>query len=631
MHGGVRIRPDRAAIVRQHAAGLDRRIRTRQQLALGIVQRLAERCVQARLPDDRARRVVQRARLRDNAPIARDLAADVRNEARPAPWGIAERQRAVPGVGNFSGIVDQRRGRERQVRAVGLQRAAVRIIQRVRNRDSHRAGSGLRDRAAAVHQIGRVERHLIRLDRARTVVERRGIHARRLARDLPGRVRQVRARVDRRLLTGGHRPAAVVDRLRVDLQNRLRRQRAVIDDVPGLHRHPAVAADHPALRTRRGGASGIGQLPGRHERQAVTVQRRDPPRRIVQRRSGKGHPRCALDRALTIRQRAAAHFHRISRHELPRLIRDLPGRLHLQRTLRGDLAALVRHAAGGERGAAAARQAAVIVDQRTRRIRLDGALRARRRTRQIQIARVRVQRQIAVRRRLAAGQIHATAGQRCIAARQVLAGRDQLPGRHAQIAAAPDRAVMVHARAERAGRIHAARAHRQILLRRERAAVRQHVTRRHRRALLTVDHPTVDDAALRRHVQIARRVRLAGQHQQPVRLQGQVARLRGEHAGIVDAHAVLGADQANPVRIHPAQLGHVDRHARRGAVARDRRRGQRIRIDAVGARHDIQILGVDRGVDLHGTSQQIHLVDVRRIQARAGHRHEPLGNAIAGE
>ncbi len=83
--------------------------------------------------------------------------------------------------------------------------------------------------------------------------------------------------------------------------------------------------------------------------------------------------------------------------------------------------------------------------------------------------------------------------------------------------------------------------------------------------------------------------------------------------------------------VHAAQLAHVDRHRRRHAVPGDRSGRERVVVDAVRTGNDMQAVRVDRGVDPHGSGDQVHLIHVRRIEPRALHGDVAARDVVAGE
>ncbi|VWD61085.1 hypothetical protein BCO71171_06602 [Burkholderia contaminans] len=153
----------------------------------------------------------------------------------------------------------------------------------------------------------------------------------------------------------------------------------------------------------------------------------------------------------------------------------------------------------------------------------------------------------------------------------------------------------------------------------------------HRRRLLRVRRAAVLDAPGSRQREVAASRGLARQHEPAVRLQRQIARLRRDRTGVAHPDAVLVRCKKDPVAIHTAQLAHVDRNRRSRAVAGNRCRGERVVIDLARAGDHIQILRVDRRVHLHRAGDEVHLVDIGGIQARAGNRHEPAADVVASE
>ena len=624
----IRARADLAAVIRQRAAGNAEVRVVGQELAARVVQRAANRGRQPGLAVDRPRRVVQRASLNRYTSVAGNRALHVRHRT----CAIAERQCPGACMRNRAAVVHQRSGGERQVGTVGLQHAAARIVERTRHVDDHRAGPVLRDRPCVVHHVGGRQRDLIGLYGTCAVVEGRAGQRRRLAGDGATAVDQARAGIDRHLLRGLQLPAAVVDRPTGNLEIRVRVDRRVVGDIPALHGHVAVAADHAALRAVRRRARRVRELTGCGQHQTVGIERRHAARGVVDRGPIDGRATRALDRALVVRDGAAAQRHRAVRHELAGLIGDLPCRRHRQWPMRRHHAALVRYVAARQGRTAAARQVAVIVDDRARGGCRDRALGARRRVREIHVAGRRGQRQVAVRSRRAAGEVHTVARRRYVAPRDVLAGRAQLARRRElQVSRLRDGTVTVHARGERAGRIQRAGVHPHVLLRGQGAAVREIGGGTHRRGLLAGRGAAVVDPARCRHREIAGRLGLAAQHQPAVRLQRQVAGLRRDRAGVRHPDAGRVADQEHPVCIHAAQLRDVDRDGRGGSVALNRRRRERAVIDLIRTGDHVEIFRVDGRVRLHGPGYEIHLIDVRRIQARPLHRNQPARYVVAGQ
>ncbi len=282
-----------------------------------------------------------------------------------------------------------------------------------------------------------------------------------------------------------------------------------------------------------------------------------------------------------------------------------------QRTARDHLAVAVRERACIDGHRTARGHRAVVIAQCARCIGRQRAACRYRRARRIQVASRRGRADVAVRRRAATGEVDGCTLQIRVTGRRIAASRRDCTGRvHVQVARLRQRAVTVHTRRERAGRIHHARADCRVLLRGKYAAVRQRAGRVQADAPLSVGRPAVVDAVMRRHGDIAARVHLAREFQLALGGQHKVARIRRRDALERNAHTGLGAHQNDTVRVHATKTAHVDGDARRGAVARNRRRVQRAVVDTVCARDDVQVLRVDRRIRLHRTRQQIHLIDV---------------------
>src|SRR6202008_2538871 len=96
---------------------------------------------------------------------------------------------------------------------------------------------------------------------------------------------------------------------------------------------------------------------------------------------------------------------------------------------------------------------------------------------------------------------------------------------------------------------------------RERTAIRQRTARAYRGVLLRVDRTAVIDAS-RIDTNIATRAHLPRLHELPRRGQRQITRLRHNGPSLPPTDPVLGPDENDPVRVHTAELRHVDRHTR---------------------------------------------------------------------
>ncbi|NKA69957.1 hypothetical protein GO288_03033 [Ralstonia solanacearum] len=565
-----------------------------------------------------ARAVVERCDVERGLRLRRELAALVRYGAgldiqrtvrRDRAAGVGQacgryRQRARAGIGDRAVVVDQRRRCERQVRAVGLDGTAG-VVERAGHADRDRPRSGLRDAAVAVDQVGCGQGKLVAGEGPRAVVERRGGNTCPLAGcDRAARVGQRRPGGDRGIAVGGERAGIGQGLRRADAQVLHGADGAGVIQLAGLHGHIAVAADRTAL--------GVGEPPGRGEVQTVGIERRDVAGRVVQ-AAGVGIERSGgLQCAALVGERA----------------RDV-GR---QRILRDDLPTLVGQAAGGHRRGALAGEVAAVVDQRALGVGAQRTARACCGTGQIQIAGLGVQTEVAVGRGLAAGKIDARALQGRIATSHVLAGRGhRSAGNHGEVARMRERAVAVDAGTQRPAGGDVVRVEAQVLLRGERAAVRQVTRRADRDGLPAVGGAGVVDAALGGHGQVAARIGLAGEQQLALGGQRQIPRLGSGNTAQGNPNTFLGRGQQNLVGIHAAQLAHVDAVGGRGAVPGNRRRAEGATVDLVRASHHVELVGVHGSVDRHRPRNQVHLVDVAGVQARALHRDLAPGHAVGIE
>ncbi|NKF72735.1 hypothetical protein GO299_05036 [Ralstonia solanacearum] len=277
-----------------------------------------------------ARAVVERRHVERGLRLRRKLAALVRYGAgldvqrtvrRDRAAGVGQAagrhgQRAGTGIGDGAVVVDQRRGRQGQIRAVRPDGAAG-VVERAGHADRDRPRSRLRDGAAAVEEIGRGERKLVAGESPRAVVERGG-----------GNVGP---------LAGGDRAAGIGQGLRrADAQVLHGTDGAGVAQLAGLHGHIAVAADRAAL--------GVVEPPGRGEVQTVGIERGDVARRVV--------------------QAAGVGIERSSRLQGTALIGERPRDIGRQRALRDDLSVLVGQAAGRDGCGTLAGEVAAVVDQR---------------------------------------------------------------------------------------------------------------------------------------------------------------------------------------------------------------------------------------------------------------------------
>ncbi len=110
--------------------------------------------------------------------------------------------------------------------------------------------------------------------------------------------------------------------------------------------------------------------------------------------------------------------------------------------------------------------------------------------------------------------------------------------------------------------------------------------------------------------------------------QRQIARLGRRHTTQRHPDPLLGRGQQDLVGIHAAQLAHVDAVGGRGAVTGNRRRVERATVHLVRAGHHVELVGIHRGIDRHRPRNQVHLIDVGGVQARALHRDLPASHAI---
>ncbi|CAM3284123.1 hypothetical protein BUGL105410_27765 [Burkholderia gladioli] len=116
-----------------------------------------------------------------------------------------------------------------------------------------------------------------------------------------------------------------------------------------------------------------------------------------------------------------------------------------------------------------------------------------------------------------------------------------------------------------------------------------------------------------------------------IRLQRQIACLRRDRPCVRDTDACRVANQKHPVGIHATQLGHINRDSGNRTVTGDRRRGKRVVIDLVRAGDHVQILRVDRRIGLHGTRNDVDLIEIRGIEARPGNGHEATVDVVASQ
>ncbi|KGS88552.1 hypothetical protein X942_6604 [Burkholderia pseudomallei MSHR5596] len=154
-----RARLDVPLVVRQCPVADDRQRRVRAHQTLSIVHRPGDRGRQTQFGGDDPTTIVQTAGLHDGLSVGADRAASILQGSRAVAG--RERQRAGPTVRDGAFRVVQNGRRERQVRAVRLDDAAVRIVERARDGECGRAALPLRDVAALVFQVRGRQRKLI--------------------------------------------------------------------------------------------------------------------------------------------------------------------------------------------------------------------------------------------------------------------------------------------------------------------------------------------------------------------------------------------------------------------------------------------------------------------------------------
>ncbi len=115
-----------------------------------------------------------------------------------------------------------------------------------------------------------------------------------------------------------------------------------------------------------------------------------------------------------------------------------------------------------------------------------------------------------------------------------------------------------------------------------------------------------------------------GQTQLAIGIDPDIAVAGGHVAGQFDAHAAVGADQADAAGVHAAQGRGVDGQRRGLARALASAGRQALDVDVVGAGDDVEVLGVDRGIDLGGAGNDVELIDLGSVEPQAFDRHPPL-------
>lgn len=268
--------------VRQGSAARERQRRERADRPLSIVHVARNVCCDVPLRGEHAVRVIQAAGLRGELSCRDDATADVREGTRTTPrrksrWGMARSngQRARSSVENRAAVIDKRARGKRQVGAVSLECAAVGIVERAADVEAHRRQAVLRDRAAVVDEVCRVQRDLVCLDVAAAVVERRAGERRDTGRRDGAGVRQCR--------TCGQGDISVrCQRAAVEQGLHGRRNqvldgghRTCVSDLSSPYAHIAVAAN--------GAASAVVQRAARGQCETVQVQRRNVTARVVER------------------------------------------------------------------------------------------------------------------------------------------------------------------------------------------------------------------------------------------------------------------------------------------------------------------------------------------------------------
>ncbi|KGX48674.1 hypothetical protein Y600_6398 [Burkholderia pseudomallei MSHR3709] len=157
-----RARLDVPLLVRQRPVADDRQRRVRAHQTLSIVHRPGDRGRQTQFGGDDPTTIVQTAGLHDGLSVGADRAASILQGSRAV--ARRERQRAGAAMRDGAFRVVQGGRCERQVRAVGLDDAAIRIVERASDSKCRRAALPLRNVAALVFQVRGRQRKLVAFD-----------------------------------------------------------------------------------------------------------------------------------------------------------------------------------------------------------------------------------------------------------------------------------------------------------------------------------------------------------------------------------------------------------------------------------------------------------------------------------
>ncbi len=146
----------------------------------------------------------------------------------------------------------------------------------------------------------------------------------------------------------------------------------------------------------------------------------------------------------------------------------------------------------------------------------------------------------------------------------------------------------------------------------------------------------VGKTIVRDDVKVGARCRCAAarEHDAPGAVEGE-ARGGVELAGIRDADADFGADQANLVCVHAAEHGNVDGDGRYVTETGDDRDAGRQAdgggVDLVATCDDVEMLRPETGVDLHGAGEEVDLIQGTGVKAGTANRHRAACDAKGSE
>ena len=502
-------------------------------------------------------------------------------------------QRTLAGDGPAP--VEQGLGHEGQVGAAGLDQASA-VVQDLGYREGHGAGAELGQTPALVGEVAGGQPQGTGREAALVVIQLgRGQGELGGAEVALGIAQGGRANVHG--LARGQGPVAVVPRaVGGGLQVPARHQGASVDDAGGVEGRVALTADHASWIACGREAGSVLEPGGDGDRQCVAVQCENPAGVVGQVHAGQPQSPACPDKALHVAEVSLG----LDRHgpqggQGPRPVVQGAGRQVY--VLGADAALIVDQGAGGggAEGAAGLKAGAAMIH-----LPLSGgqgcvAPCVRAGSRQVQAA--------AVEGEVAPGGVGAHGPE------LTLGGEGELArGQHLTVFPEPG--------GQGTRGVETVRAQGEVGAAGQQAPVLDPFGAFQGDRSLGIHRAAVVEPSLGLDREVRAGRGPAGMDDVPLAGAGEVTRLGGQGAPVVDTHPRLRADEMDPLGVHPAELGHIDAHGGRAGVPLDHLDSQAGVAHLIGPHDDVQLTPCpDLAVDLEAARDQIDLVEVAGVQS----------------